>query len=143
MRLDANRANTRATTTVRDAEGLVQVQVGNVAAELAGCAQSDHGVHVGAIDIHLATVVVDDRADFADRFLEHAVGRRVGDHDCSQALAVLDGFGAQVLDIDVATGVTGGNHDTHASMCAVAGLVPWADDGIRQISRWPSPRLRW
>ncbi|MNZ53723.1 hypothetical protein D3C78_716080 [compost metagenome] len=114
VRLDADRADARAATAVRDAEGLVQVQVGYVAAELARGAQADHGVHVGAVDVHLATVVVDDRADFTDRFLEHAVGRRVGDHDRGQALAVLDGLGAQVLDIDVAAGITGGDHHAHA-----------------------------
>ncbi len=28
------------------------------------------------------------------------------------------------------------------AICAEAGLVPCAEDGIRQTSRWPSPRLR-
>ena len=36
VRLDTDRADARAATTVRDAEGLVQVQVRDVAAELAG-----------------------------------------------------------------------------------------------------------
>ncbi len=26
---------------------------------------------------------------------------------------------------------------------ALAGLVPWAEEGIRQTSRWSSPRLSW
>jgi hypothetical protein len=34
----------------------VQVQVRHVAAELARRAQADHGVHVGAVDVHLAAV---------------------------------------------------------------------------------------
>ncbi len=28
-------------------------------------------------------------------------------------------------------------------ICAVAGFVPCADDGIRQTSRWPWPREAW
>ncbi|MND54634.1 hypothetical protein D3C80_456970 [compost metagenome] len=57
---------------------------------------------------------MDDRADVADGFFEHAVGRRVGDHQCGEVLAVLDGFGTQVVDVDVAAGVTGGHHHAHA-----------------------------
>jgi hypothetical protein len=26
------------------------------------------------------------------------------------------------------------------AICALAGLVPWADEGIRQMVRWASPR---
>ena len=29
------------------------------------------------------------------------------------------------------------------AIAAVAGLVPWADEGIRQMLRWPSPRDWW
>jgi hypothetical protein len=105
-------------------------------------AQADHGVHVGAVDVHLAAVVVDDRADFADAFLEHAVGRRVGDHQRGQAFAVLDGLGAQVVDVDVAAGVAGGHHHRMPAMCggrvgAVGRRRDQADVAVA------SPRLRW
>jgi hypothetical protein len=114
VRLDADRADARAATAVGNAEGLVQVQVRDVAAELARCAEADHGVHVGAVDVHLAAVVMNDAADFADAFLEHAVGRRVGDHQRGEVFAVLDGLGAQVFDVDVATGIAGGHDHAHA-----------------------------
>ena len=29
------------------------------------------------------------------------------------------------------------------AMCALAGFVPWAEAGMRQMSRDPSPRLSW
>ena len=45
---------------VRDAEGLVQVQMGDIAAELAGIAKSHHGVQVGAVDVDLAAMLMDD-----------------------------------------------------------------------------------
>ena len=114
MRLDADRADARAATAVGNAEGLVQVQVRHVAAELARGAEADHGVHVGAVDVHLAAVVMNDAADFADAFFEHAVGRRVGDHQRGEVLAVLDGLGAQVFDVDVAAGIAGGDDHAHA-----------------------------
>src|SRR5690606_30818607 len=63
---------------------------------------------------HLAAVVMNDAADFADAFFEHAVGRRVGDHQCREMLAVLDGLGAQVFDVDVAAGIASGDDHAHA-----------------------------
>ncbi|MNC04457.1 hypothetical protein D3C75_518960 [compost metagenome] len=113
VRFHADRADARAATTVGDAEGLVQVQVRHVAAELARGAQADHGVHVGAVDVHLAAVVMNDAADFADAFFEHAVGRRVGDHQRGEVFAVLDGLGAQVFDVDVAAGIARGHDHAH------------------------------
>ena len=88
--------------------------MGNVATELARGAQADHGVHVGAVDVHLAATVVDDGTDLADRFLEHAVGGRIGDHQRGQAFLVLAGLVAQVLDVDVAARVAGHHHHAHA-----------------------------
>src|SRR5690606_28333188 len=112
--LHADRADARTAATVGDAEGLVQVQVGHVAAELARGAEADHGVHVGAVDVHLAAVGMDDLADFADAFLEHAVGGRVGDHQRGEALPVLLGLGLEVGDVHVAARVTGGHYHAHA-----------------------------
>ncbi len=111
---DADRADAGAAAAVRDAEGLVQVQVADVAAEGARRGQADQRVHVGAVDVDLAAVRVHDLAQFLDAFLEHAVGRRVGDHHAGQVLAVLLGLGLQVAEIDVAVVVAGGDHDLHA-----------------------------
>ena len=65
--------------------------------------EADLGVHVGAVHVDLAAVRVDDRADLADRLLEDAVGRGVGDHQrgrgrraCSAALR------REVGEVDVA-----------------------------------------
>ncbi|MNJ79325.1 hypothetical protein D3C77_773070 [compost metagenome] len=52
----------------------MQVQVRYVAAELPRGAQADHRVHVGAVEVNLAAVLVNDGADLADAFLEHTVG---------------------------------------------------------------------
>ncbi|ENO95722.1 putative metal-dependent RNase [Thauera phenylacetica B4P] len=114
VRLDADRAHARAAAAVRDAEGLVQVQVRDVAAELARAAQADHGVEVGAVDVHLAAVGVHDVGDLAHRGLEHAVGRGVGDHDRGELVGVLRRLGLEVGDVDVAVGVAGDHHHAHA-----------------------------
>ena len=63
---DADRADARAAAAVRDAEGLVQVEVADVAAELARRGHADQRVHVGAVDVDLAAVAVDDGAELLD-----------------------------------------------------------------------------
>ncbi|MNP00286.1 hypothetical protein D3C76_920750 [compost metagenome] len=114
VRLHTNRPDTRAATAVGNAEGLVQVQVRHIAAELARGTQADHGVHVGAVDVHLAAVLMNDVAEARDALLEHAVGRGIGDHQRGQLRAVLRGLALQVGDIDVAPRVTVDHHHAQA-----------------------------
>ena len=76
MRGHANRSHPGAAAAVRNRERLVQVQVADVGADRRRARQPDLRVHVGAVHVHLAAVLVDDRADLADVVLEHAVRRR-------------------------------------------------------------------
>ena len=114
MRLDAHRSDPRPAAAVRDAEGLVQVEVRHVAAEPARPAEADHRVHVGAVDVHLSAVAVDDVADLAHRFLEHAVRRRIGDHRCGEARSMLPGLAPEIREIDVAVLVALHHDNLHA-----------------------------
>ena len=92
----------------------MQVQVGHVRAELAGLGHADHGVHVGAVQVHLAARLVHQVADFGDGFLEHAVRGRVRDHQRGQLVADLFDLGAQVREVHVAIGVRRHHHHIHA-----------------------------
>ena len=67
-----------------------------------GPAQPDLRVHVRAVHVHLAAVLVHDPADLADRSLEHAVRRRIRHHQRRQRVAVLRRLRPQVGDVDVA-----------------------------------------
>ncbi len=64
-----DRADARTAPAVRDAERLVQVEVRDVGAELAGLGEADERVEVGAVDVDLAAGVVHERADLAHRAL--------------------------------------------------------------------------
>src|SRR3546814_19573349 len=55
MRTHRHRPNTRPAPAMRDAEGLVQIQVRNVRSELAWLSKAHHGVHVGPVQVNLAT----------------------------------------------------------------------------------------
>ena len=102
VRLHRARADARAAAAVRDAEGLVQVQVRHVRAPLAGLGHADQRVHVGAVGVHLTAVRVHDVADRDDVFLEHAMRGRVGDHQRGEAVGIFFGLRADVVDVDVA-----------------------------------------
>ena len=111
MRGDAYWAHPRPTAAVGDAEGLVQVEMRHVRAELSGQAQPEQGVEVGAVHVDLAAGGVDHLANLDDGFLEHAVGGGVGDHQRGQIVGVGLGFRAQVGEVDVAVLVAG--HHLH------------------------------
>ena len=63
----------RAAATVRDAEGLVQIQVGDVSSELAGLGEAHQGVEVGAVDVYLSPGVMNHGADVGHGCLENTV----------------------------------------------------------------------
>src|SRR5205814_7521380 len=107
---------------VRNAERLVQVQVAHVGADVGGADQPHLGVHVRAVHVHLPALRVHDVADLADRRLEDAVGRGVGDHERGQRVPVLGGFGAQVGDVDVAALVGAHRHDAQAGQHGARGV---------------------
>ena len=113
--LQADRAHARSAAAVRDGEGLVQVHVADVGADEAGRGQADLGVEVGAVHVHLAAVGMDDGADLANRFLEHAVRRRVGDHQAGEVVLVFLSLGLEVGDIDVAVVVAIDDDDLHVA----------------------------
>ena len=108
---NSDRADTRPAATVRDAERLVQVEVADVGAELAGLGQADHRVEVGAVDVHLSAVAVDDLAQLTDVGLEHPVRRRVRDHRRGQCVAGSGSLCLEVGKVDVALRVAA--HDDH------------------------------
>ena len=143
MRAHRDRADAGPAAAVRDAERLVQVQVADVAAELARSGQTDQRVEVGAVDVDLAAGVVHRRADVGDVVLVDAVGGRVGDHQRGQHVGVFGHLGPQVVEVDVASRSSRRQATTTTRIPAIAAdaaLVPCALDGIRHTSRWVSPR---
>lgn len=138
----ADGSDTGATAAVRDAERLVQVQVTDVAAEPTGSGQPDEGVEVGAVHVDLASGVVDGSADVGDLVLVHAVGGRVGDHDRGESLGMVGNFRSQVVEIDVTVGSAGHHFHAHTGHDGGRRVGAVGARGIRQVSRWSSPRLR-
>ena len=109
-----DRAHARSSPAVRDAERLVQVEVRHVGAELARLRDADERVQVGAVEVHLPAALVHERAHVADVRLEHAVRRRVRDHQRRQVGGVLVRLRLQVVEVDVAVVVALDDDHAHA-----------------------------
>ncbi len=133
---DADGTDAGTATAVGDAEGFVEVEVADVGADATGGGEAELGVEVGAIHVNLAAVFVGESADFGDGFLEHAVGRGVGDHEGGEIGGMLIEAGAEVVEVDVAVVVTGDgddletDHDGAGGVGAVGGGGDEADVAV-------------
>ena len=101
MRLHPDRPHPRPPAAMRDAEGLVQVQMADVRPEVPRPRQPDQRVHVRPVEIDLPAVRVRDLADLPHRLLEHPVRRRIGHHARRQARPVLLRLRPEVLEVHV------------------------------------------
>ena len=106
-----------------------------------GPGDADERVEVGAVDVHLAAVLVHEVADVGDALLEHAVGGRVGDHRARP--------GRRRAPRPWPRGRRRRRcrrrrrpprRPRMPAITADAALVPWAEDGMRHTSRAGSPR---
>src|ERR1700674_2959189 len=99
MCLDADRSHAGAAAAMRNAERLVQIEMADIGAVIAGPRQPDLRIHVGAVEIDLAAMAMHDVADLADMLLEHAMGRGVGDHDSGELVRMTRGLGGEIIDV--------------------------------------------
>ncbi len=112
---NANRANARTATAMRDAEGLVQVHVTDVSANVARTGEPNQRIEVRTVEIDLTAIFMDDFAERLDAFFEHAIGRRIGDHEGSEIITMLLGLGFQIVDVDIAIWTAIDHDNAHAS----------------------------
>ncbi|KAI6753363.1 hypothetical protein HG531_005532 [Fusarium graminearum] len=114
--LDGNRTDTRATTTVGNTEGLVEVKMADISADITRRAKTDLGVHVGTVHVDETTVLVNKIADLLNLGLKDTKGGGVGNHDSSELISVLDTLGLEILNVQVTSlAVTLDGDDLHAS----------------------------
>ena len=119
---NGHRTHAGASTSVGDAERLVQVQVRHVGAELPGPGQADQCVQVGTVQVDLPAELVDEVADLGDLRLEHPVGGRVGDHQGRQGVLEVGGTLLQVVEVHVAVAVALDHDDVHAGHHGAGGV---------------------
>lgn len=116
VRLDANGANTRATTAVGNTEGLVKVQVANVSTESSRRSKTNLSIHVGTVHVDLTAVLVDKIASLADTRLKDTESAGVCDHEGTKLLLVLLALGLKISKIQVtSSSVTLDGDNAHTS----------------------------
>ena len=113
MRLHADRPHAGTAAAMGNAEGLVEIEVANIRAQLAGSAEAYQRVHIGAIQIDLAAMIMNDRADIADRALEHPVCRGIGDHQRREMIRMRRRLRPEIIDIDIALLVASDHDHAH------------------------------
>ena len=125
MRLGTYRTDTGPATTVGDTEGLVQIQVRDVAPDVAVAGVAHQRVQVGAIDVDLTASLMNSVGDVANTRFIHPVRRGVGHHEGCQIVAVLGNLFLHVINVDVTAVVTRDHHNLHAcqhSACCVGAV---------------------
>ncbi len=100
--LARDRAAARAAAAVRGGEGLVQIEVHDVDAEVAGAGLADERVHVGAVHVEQRALGVEDVGDLVDVGFEDADGAGVGEH---KGGGILVDHALQLCEIDHSLGV--------------------------------------
>src|SRR5213596_4192439 len=111
MGSNPDRSHPRTASAMRDAERLVQVEVTDVRAEVSRPAQSYLRIHVGAIHVNLAAVLMDDGAYLLDSLFENAVRGGIGHHQRGEIFVVALGFFPEVLQINVSSCVASHRND--------------------------------
>jgi hypothetical protein len=97
----SDRANSRAASAMRDAEGFVKVEVAGIDSEFAGATDADQGVEVSSVHIDLASPLVDFFADIPDGGFVDAMGRGISNHGGGDFRSVLFEFRVEVGKVDV------------------------------------------
>ncbi len=115
MRLYPDWPHAGAAAAMWNGKCLVQIQMADIAANLAGFDQPDHGVQIGPVNINLPAVIMGDLADRAHGFLKHPMCGGVGDHAGGKPVARLCRFLAEIFQIDIAICRRFHNHHLHAA----------------------------
>ena len=108
---DHDGAGAGTAAAVRRAERLVRVEVDDVEAHVAGPADAEHRVGVGAVVVEQAAGLVDQAGDLDDVLVEQAEGVGVGEHEAGDV--ALGDHLAQVVHVHAAARVAAhrGRHE--------------------------------
>src|SRR5262249_24385767 len=115
MLLHADRAHAGATAAMRDAKGLVEIEMPDIGAICARLCQADLRVEVGAVEIDLSAVGMNDAANLANRGFENAMGGGISDHDWGKRAGLLLCLLPQIGEVDIAATVAIDDNDIHSS----------------------------
>ena len=124
MLSNTNRTNTRASTTVRDSKGFVQIQVTDVRSNQSRTREPHLGIHVSPVHVNLSTVCMNHFSNVQDAFLKHSVRRWVCNHKRSQMSGMLFRFGPQIVQVNISLVIATHNNNPHSCHHCGRGIGP-------------------
>ena len=131
--LDADGPGAGPSAAVRRREGLVQVEVADVEAEVAGARDAEDGVEVGAVHVDLHALGVAHLGDLVDLRLEEAERIGLGDHEGRDVVGQMP---LEVEEVHVAVGLALElRRPSSRRAPSRPGLVPCAESGISTLVR--------
>jgi hypothetical protein len=74
MFCDTDRSHAWSAAAVWDAKRLMQIQMANVRAVIAGATKANLRIHIGTVHVNLAAMRVNDVANFPNRGFKYAMG---------------------------------------------------------------------
>src|SRR6476619_2680521 len=114
MLFHADRAHAGAASAMRDAKGFVEIEMPDIGAICPRPSQADLRVEVGAVEIDLAAVGMNDVANLANRGFENAMRGGISDHDCGEMTGILLCLLPQIDEVDMAVTVAIDDDDVHS-----------------------------
>ena len=81
-------ANSGTTTTVRNAEGLVEIQVGDISTKFTELSKTNYRVGICAIDVDLTSSIVNHLADLNNSLFVNAVSGGISNHQRRKSVFV-------------------------------------------------------
>ena len=100
---------------MRNAECFVQVYMRDVSSNISWLCYSNLRIEIGAIHIHLATMIMNNLANLLHGFFIHSVCGRVGNHQRGEIISICLSFAAQIFNIYVAIVVAANEDNLHAN----------------------------
>ena len=115
----------RPSSTVRNCESLMKVEVRNICAKFSGLSYSDKCIEVCTVNVDLSPSVVNESTDLTYCSLENTVSRWVCDHQRSKSASMLCNLCFDVIDRNVSVFVALDNnnfHSRHNRRCSVGSM---------------------
>src|SRR5262249_24020854 len=115
MLFHADRAHAGAAPAMRDAKGFVEIEMPNIGPIAARPGWADLRVEVGAVEIALPAVGMNDAANLANRGFENAMRGGISDPHRGEMAGILLRLLAQIGEVDIAVAVAIDDDDVHSS----------------------------
>src|SRR5690606_15341450 len=107
-------SHSRAASTLRDTEGIMQVQVTYVGSDKARTGKSYLSIHIRTVHIYLSAILVNKFTDFENGFFKYSVRRRIGNHQAGKVLFMGSRLFSEIFNINIPEFIAFDNDDFHS-----------------------------